>query len=1825
MLLRWKFLIIPILLLIASPLQAADYYWVSGSGNWSDINHWATTSGGTTKHIVVPSPSDNVIFDHNSFNDTSQYLNIDLSIATCKNLTILNVQDTPVFSGDNQLKIYGSLSLSRKILWSYSGKVFFEAVNPGNTIKTDSIVFLNDVIFQGLGGNWTLLDRLKVSGRVYLEFGALNTNGKTLECSGFFSTSTNNRSLTLGTSLVLLTSYWSINMQNLTLSAGQSKILFSAAGLFSTIGSTTANYHIVYFNAQNPQSSLSSNQANFTSVRFAGDGVITGNNNYDTLFLSPGSDYSIAGNSTISKKLDADGNCVSWIGINGTWNLTMPASAIFLVNFGKISYVIASGGNNFTTNGSIDKGNNSGINFIPATPLNLYWVGGSGEWNDTAHWSYTSGGPGGACIPTPIDDVWFDDNSFNIHDSVLISEADAECHNMRWVNIADSIRFVKYVDLFIYGSLWLHRNMTWVGVASETSFVSDQMGETITTDSVVLSGPVYFDGNGSWTLQDYFEIEGHGVEHMKGTWNTNSQTVKIAVYHSFSGNNRTLTMGASHFIVTISHVQAWSLMGTNFTLNAGTSVIDLSAPGGGMYNTMSFGIQFYDVIFSDSSGLGQLNTDLNNFHTLTFNSNGFIRGDNTIGTLNLTKGKDYKLAYNDTQTILTALNAVGDCNGYILIHSDEKDYVTYLSKTSGVVNCDYLIMWNVNAMGGATFNATNSVDLGGNTGWNFTSPVAKSLYWVGGKGNWSDVMHWSYTSGGIGGACVPSPLDSVFFDLNSFLNPNDTVYVDLTNATCHTMTWKDTLQGAILTGSSYNAMWFWGSVIFDTTMSNLFYGRAYFEAGDTGHIIVAANNWFNEDVVFEGRHGSWNIVDSLNALRDIIFKHGAILAPGKLIQAAALESVTGSTRTFNIADAEVRIFGATNAWEVLHDSLTFISAGSELIFNSPGFIDFKNHFILPDTTYFHNITFLHGASNAAMLSNNLYCVINVATLKGNGTLNSSFQYDTLILTGGNTYRFNGGTTQTFNNITADGTCFKPITFTSLTPLGPIPTYYFRNLTPSAQVNYVTMDNCHGVTPAYYAATNSFDNGGNANWIITTVGPVDLYWVNGTGVWWDPSHWSYTSGGPGGACIPTHRDNVFFDHNSFVTSQDTVTVDSLFAECHDMQWINITSEPTFRLYGIPLNIHGSLRLDTAMIGQFYGRIRFLSTDTGNYIYCGSQVFNDSVVFMGTGGAWTLYDSLTAPGSHINLIRGHLNTNGQTVTGGYFWSIGTNTRQLTLGSSHLKINALWRLNGVNLTFNSGQSTIELSANTAQVYSENGPGFNYHNVYFIGTGGTSTLRCNNIPVHYNKVLITNNGNIYGEHVFDTLMMMPGNLYQLEKAKTQTINHWWLLRGNNCFPLTLQSTQLGQQATVTKTAGQVEGDFLHIRDIAATGGATFFAGDNSSDIANNTGWTFNNSPGYIFGLGPDILFTIGTSITLSTVNFNAGPGTTYIWSTGDTTPNIIISQPDTYAVTVTYAGNCQVIDTIIVYCDVKPLYTISDCICFGDSTGWISMHIQDTVGTYTVAWSHGPDQQNIFGLTAGQYIVHIYGSTGCNGLDTLQVGQPPPVIVPLNDTSFCEDDTGVLLDATSAFVNYWWNGQTGGQTLFITQADTIIVMVEDADGCRSDPDTVVVTVDTIPYIFLGEDGEICLGETITLTPGPGFDSYLWHNGSTKETFTATQGGSYYVTIKLRTCYNHDTIHLFDCPPLITFPNVITPNQDGYNDHFYPIHQNIINYKLIIYSRWGNVVFSTDDVYARWDGTCNGQPCSDGTYFFTIDYEGFGQKAMRGKKIHRGTITLLR
>ena len=74
-----------------------------------------------------------------------------------------------------------------------------------------------------------------------------------------------------------------------------------------------------------------------------------------------------------------------------------------------------------------------------------------------------------------------------------------------------------------------------------------------------------------------------------------------------------------------------------------------------------------------------------------------------------------------------------------------------------------------------------------------------------------------------------------------------------------------------------------------------------------------------------------------------------------------------------------------------------------------------------------------------------------------------------------------------------------------------------------------------------------------------------------------------------------------------------------------------------------------------------------------------------------------------------------------------------------------------------------------------------------------------------------------------------------------------------------------------------------------------------------------------------------------------------------------------------------------------------------------------------------------------------------------------------------------------------------------------------------------------------------------------------------------------------------------------LEFPNAFSPNDDQINDTFKPKqYQNIEEFHAYIFNRWGQKLYEWDDVAADgWDGTYNGKPVKQGTYFILVKARG--------------------
>jgi gliding motility-associated-like protein len=164
-----------------------------------------------------------------------------------------------------------------------------------------------------------------------------------------------------------------------------------------------------------------------------------------------------------------------------------------------------------------------------------------------------------------------------------------------------------------------------------------------------------------------------------------------------------------------------------------------------------------------------------------------------------------------------------------------------------------------------------------------------------------------------------------------------------------------------------------------------------------------------------------------------------------------------------------------------------------------------------------------------------------------------------------------------------------------------------------------------------------------------------------------------------------------------------------------------------------------------------------------------------------------------------------------------------------------------------------------------------------------------------------------------------------------------------------------------------------------------------------------------------------------------------------------------------------------------------------------------------------------------------------------------------------------------------------------------------------------VVESILPLPAKFLPADTLICQYETIQLAATGNFISYLWSTGSTDKTIPAKAPGLFWLQVKDRNnCIGIDSIaiSLKECMAGFYIPSAFTPNNDGINDRFRPILLgNVLQYRFIIYNRYGQVIFETTDLTAAWDGKLHGadQDSNGFTWVCTYQLQGSVEKTQKG------------
>ena len=326
----------------------------------------------------------------------------------------------------------------------------------------------------------------------------------------------------------------------------------------------------------------------------------------------------------------------------------------------------------------------------------------------------------------------------------------------------------------------------------------------------------------------------------------------------------------------------------------------------------------------------------------------------------------------------------------------------------------------------------------------------------------------------------------------------------------------------------------------------------------------------------------------------------------------------------------------------------------------------------------------------------------------------------------------------------------------------------------------------------------------------------------------------------------------------------------------------------------------------------------------------------------------------------------------------------------------------------------------------------------------------------------------------------------------------------------------------------------------------------------------------------------------------------------------------PDSYADTAstTFASNQTV---IAHFKNTMPILELGPdtAICAGTS---ITLNAGNPSCTFT--WQNGSHNQTCIASTEGTYSVQVVSPSGYTASDSIHVTVIPLPFIDIGpDTSICPGEL-VHLNAETFADSYLW--QDNSTTSYYNILSPGIYWVKAINECGTALDSIIVGEGLLPVINLGENQSILYGDVIYLDASYPFSTYLWQDLSADSVFTVTKPGSYWVIVTNSCGFSMDNIEITIKDYEIYIPTAFSPDNDGLNDYF-SIYRNSeieADFEILIYDRWGGLVFQSNDINFKWDGSVKDkETISTGVYTYFIKYKDFTGKAFN----QTGLVTVVR
>jgi gliding motility-associated-like protein len=397
------------------------------------------------------------------------------------------------------------------------------------------------------------------------------------------------------------------------------------------------------------------------------------------------------------------------------------------------------------------------------------------------------------------------------------------------------------------------------------------------------------------------------------------------------------------------------------------------------------------------------------------------------------------------------------------------------------------------------------------------------------------------------------------------------------------------------------------------------------------------------------------------------------------------------------------------------------------------------------------------------------------------------------------------------------------------------------------------------------------------------------------------------------------------------------------------------------------------------------------------------------------------------------------------------------------------------------------------------------------------------------------------------------------------------------------------------------------------------------------------------------------------------SGLSVNVLWNTGDTTFNTTTYPTSSgyYTVTV-YDTLYSAVDSVYVIVHDIPTatFTLNTPVC-SEKDSVIIEYTGNATQNANYFWQLGggllvdsiinPGKMVLNNIKAGQYMIMLnVNENGCNSqIDTmwLEVKQTPMVSFVADMTSGCDPVVVNFINNTQPLSSYSWDFGDGNTStdkntshvFFYTPVDSVYSISLTAislDGCESiytARNYITVYQQPVADFVATPDSTSFKTPEIQFTNLSSFfvNNISWDFGDSTSSNIENPlhyyslPGEYKVYLKVETKHGcTDTLSkiikiIEEMIDSLIFPNIFTPNGDGFNDFFHIDKLDKTHYlgrQLTVFNRWGKVVYRKDGYLNEWDGS----NLPDGTYFYLFTYTFY----FHGKKTYKeviNSVTILR